>query len=188
VAAEQANGVIRTPAQIEALSNPVRIRILHLAVEPVTVSELAHRLDVPPTRLYYHVNLLVDAGFLRQVDQRKSGARIEKIYRRTASNLQLGSDAVDTIGDTRKAADAAAGLLFDPARVEAADTIERIFHGGHPTGQLGRTVVGLTREDAERFVARIKELMDDLHAVSHDEGAETYAFTVAFVPSDISTS
>ncbi len=177
-----ANGVITTPGQIEALSNPVRVRILHLAAEPVAVSELADRLGVPPTRLYYHVNLLVEEGFLTQVDQRKSGARLERIYRRTASDLRLGSDVVETIGDQRKAADAASALVFDPARVEAADMIERVFGGEQPTAQLARTVVTLTVADAERFESRLEQLLEDLRAASNDGGTETYSYTVAFIP------
>jgi DNA-binding transcriptional ArsR family regulator len=179
---EKAAGVITTPSQIEALSNPVRIRILHVASEPVTVAEIADRLGVPATRLYYHVNLLVEEGFLAQVDQRKSGARIEKIYRRTASNLHLGSNVLETIGDKRKAADAAAALLFDPARVEAADIIEDGFGGSQPTGHLGRAVVKLTPADAERFQERLDQLMSDLLAASTEDATETYSLTAAFLP------
>lgn len=182
MATDDTTGVITTPKQIEALSNPMRIRILHLAAEPVTVGELADRLGVPATRLYYHVNLLVEVGFLAQVDQRKSGARIEKIYRRTASDLRLGSDVVETMGDSRAAADAAAALLFDPARVEAADVIEQIFVGTRPISELNRLVVTLTPEDAARFQSRLEQLTTDLRAASSDQGTESYSFTVAFVP------
>jgi DNA-binding transcriptional ArsR family regulator len=174
--------VITTPRQIEALSNPVRIRVLHLATEPVTVGELADRLGVPATRLYYHVNLLVEAGFLAAVDQRKSGARIEKIYQRTASNYRLGTNVVETIGDPRKAAEAAAALLFDPARVEAADVIEQVFAGTRPTAQFGRTVVRLTSADAEQFEARLERLLEDLRSADSVEGTDTYSYTAAFVP------
>ena len=118
-------------------ANPVRKRILHLAADPVTVAELADRPGVPHTRLYYHVNLLVQNGFLAQVDRRKSGARIEKTYRRSSSDLRLGPNVAETIGDRRKAADAAAALLFDQARVEAADVIERVFGGEHRQPRSG---------------------------------------------------
>lgn len=182
MATDPGTGVITTPQQIEALSNPVRIRIMHLATEPITVGELADRLGVPATRLYYHVNLLVEVGFLAQVDQRKSGARIEKIYRRTASDLTLGSNVVETIGDTRRAADAAAALLFDPARVEVADVIEQVFVGSRPTSAFGRTVVRLTPDDAERFRARLEQLVEDLRSASNDRNTESYSMTVAFVP------
>ena len=182
MATDASTGVITTQRQIEALSNPVRSRIMHLAAEPVTVGELADRLGVPATRLYYHVNLLVEVGFLAQVDQRKSGARIEKIYRRTASNLRLGSNVVETIGDTRTAADAAAALLFDPARVEAADTIEQVFVGADPIAALDRVEVRLTSTDVERFQSRLQQLTEDLRACSSDEGTQAYSYTVAFVP------
>lgn len=87
-------GLITSLGQIEALSNPVRSRILRQAGRPATVAELAERLDVPQTRLYYHVNLLVREGMLAQVDERKSGARIEKIYLRTAATFKLGAGGI----------------------------------------------------------------------------------------------
>ena len=70
---------ITSLAEIEALSSPVRIRILRHADRPISVGELAERLGVPTTRLYYHVNLLAEVGLLVQVDERRSGARIEKV-------------------------------------------------------------------------------------------------------------
>ena len=83
--AEQAE--INTPLQVEALDSPLRMRILKAASEPVAVREIADRLGVPITRLYYHVNMLEEAGFVAVVDSRKSGARLEKIYRITAKSF-----------------------------------------------------------------------------------------------------
>lgn len=177
-------GLITSLDQIGALSNPVRSRILRHAGRPVTVAELAERLSVPQTRLYYHVNLLVEEGLLAQVDERKSGARIEKIYLRTAATFQLGPGLFDEIGDQRKMAAAAAALLFDPAQADTEVVLERVFAGEKPVGEFGRTVVRLTEHDAERFGARIQALMTDLLAADTDEGPHVYSFTVAFIPTD----
>lgn len=180
-------GYVTKPGQLEALSNPIRSRILRRAGRPITVAELARTLDVPKTRLYYHVNLLVDEGMLEQVDQRKSGARIEKIYLRTASNYQVGKGLVDAIGDARKAAVAMASVLFDPARAEVEDTFEQKLMGGGKDlrAEIGRTVVELSGADCVRFQQRLSELMRDLRAASTADGDRTYALTVAFVPVDI---
>ena len=58
--------------QLEALASPVRTRILRYAVAPITVAELAERIEVPQTRLYYHINQLVEEELLTQVDSRKA--------------------------------------------------------------------------------------------------------------------
>ena len=177
-------GLITSLGQVTALSNPVRSRILRHASRPITVAELAERLRVPQTRLYYHVNLLLKEGLLTQVDQRKSGARIERIYQRTAATFKLGAGLSDEIGDHRKMAVATAALLFDPARADTEVVVEQVLAGANPSGELGRTVVRLTEHDVERFRARIQSLMADLVDASSDETGDSYSFTVAFVPAD----
>ena len=64
----------------EVLNNPLRLRILRLMMQPITVREIAEGLDVPATRLYYHVNLLEEAGIVSVVDTRKAGAMLQKVY------------------------------------------------------------------------------------------------------------
>ncbi len=180
-------GYVTRPGQLEALANPIRSRILRRARQPITVAELAEVLDVPKTRLYYHVNLLVEEGMLEQVDQRKSGARIEKIYLRTAASYQVGEGLVEAIGDARKAAEAMASVLFDPARAEVEDAFEQKLMGARANlpAEIGRTVVELSAADGVRFQQRLTELMRDLRAASSADGEHTYALTVAFVPIDV---
>ena len=54
---------ITEPSQFEALTSGLRMRILQMFHEPSSVREVAERLDMPVTRLYYHVNLLEESGF-----------------------------------------------------------------------------------------------------------------------------
>lgn len=180
----RATAMVSTPGQIEAIANPLRSRILRHAGRPVTVAELAERFDVPKTRLYYHVNMLVDEGLLIQVDQRKSGARIERIYLRTAGDFQLDPGLAEAVGDARKAAELAAAVLLEPARGEVEAGLERLLIGEQLQGSLARSVVYLSREDATRFVERVKQLIRDMTAASQpdDSTASVFAFTTAFVP------
>jgi hypothetical protein len=150
----------------------------------VTVAELADRLGVPTTRLYYHVNLLIEAGMLAQVDERRSGARTEKIYRRTAAQFTLGSGIAEAIGERRTAAEAAATVLFDPARAEVEDFLERALGREEQPAHLGRTIVRLRPEVVEGIVARLDELVGDVRDLDVEDEAQTrtYAFTAAFIP------
>lgn len=178
-------GHITRLSQLEALSNPIRTRILRKARRPVTVAELADLLNVPPTRLYYHVNLLVEEGMLEQVDERKSGARIEKIYLRTASNYQLGEGLAEAIGDSRKTAEAMAAVLFDPARAETEDAFERRFEGEDLIAGISRSVATLNSDNAKRLEKRLEELILDMKTADADEGDQTYSLTYAFVPIEL---
>ena len=168
--------------QLEALASPVRTRILRYAVAPITVAELAERIEVPQTRLYYHINQLVEEELLTQVDSRKSGARIERIYQRTGANYQLSPELALSVGDDRKAAELAASLMLEPARVEIEDSIERLFRGEEPAGSFSRTVVRLSEEDFREFKERFRDLVSDFSANRSDDGdGRSVALTVALV-------
>ena len=183
----QGDLTIRNLGQIEAISNPVRVRILRLARNPITVAELAERLGVPTTRLYYHVNLLVEQGMLTQVDERKSGARIERIYLRSADSFKLGPELAEEIGDRRKAAEAATAVVLDPARADLEDVFVDFFSGREHIAYFGRTVAHLTSDDAEEFRNRMDALAEEFRRASNPEqpGRMAYSLTAALVPIEI---
>ncbi len=171
-------------AQFEALANPTRMRILHESSQPITVAKLAERLGTPKTRLYYHVNLLIETGLLVQVDQRKSGARIERIFRVAARNFRPGPGAWEQTDDPHRAADLAAGIIFEPARAETAAVLERGFQGTMPIAEFGRWLVHLTDNEATAFATRVGDLIAEFRKDDRRPGPHTtaYAFTFAFAP------
>lgn len=61
--------------------DPKRNQILTIAAsEPVTVKQMAEKMDELPSRLYYHVKKLEEAGFLELVETKQQGNLIEKYY------------------------------------------------------------------------------------------------------------
>jgi len=172
--------------QFEMLSSPIRMRILRQATEPVTVREIAEAFDVPITRLYYHVNLLVGCGMLVQVGQRKSGARLEKVYRTAAKTFRPAKAVLETTEDPRKLAEIAVSVVFDPARAEAAAAIERDFLGRAGMSKLGRSHVKLTREQAGKLAERIEELISDLGSDEYGPATdgEYWSVTLSFMPTE----
>ena len=176
-------------SQVDALSSPIRMRILQGALEPVTVGALAERFGVPKTRLYYHVNLLVREGLLVQVDERMSGARVERIYRTAARTFAPGPELSGSVDNVRQAARLEAGLTLDPARIEAEAMLENRLGGGSTIGDVVRLLVRVTDEDAEEFSGRLAKLCADLGArsigLSGDDEAGPYAFSFVFAPTDL---
>lgn len=169
--------------QLEALGNPLRVRILMVSDDPIGVAELAERLGVPKTRLYYHVNMLVELGMLNPCGQRKSGARVETLYQMAGRNFRAGSGLFDHIEDPRTAAAAATAVIFDPARAEAEVALERRFAGGEkPMSDLGRGFVRLTPDEAEAFKQRLRDLMEEYGERPSDPSRSTFSFTYSFMP------
>lgn len=70
----------------KVITTPLRVKILNLlAVQAMSVNQLAKELAVPFTRLYYHLQLLEKHGVIRLVATRAlPGAVEEKFYRATA--------------------------------------------------------------------------------------------------------
>ena len=93
------------PAMLDALLNPLRVRMLAaLARRPGSVKELAERFEVPTTRLYHHLGLLEEYGAVQVVATRRSGARTERCYAAVRGGVGLSPELleghVDEVAET----------------------------------------------------------------------------------------
>ncbi len=177
---------INTEAQLEALRSPVRMRVLNATRKPRSVREIADLLDMPVTRLYYHINLLHEVGFLDVVHTRKSGARLEKLYRVAGKSIVIGRELAENAPDPATAARALAAVVLEPALLEAETAIIDRF-GGEPGRQidLGRSLAVLSPDEVATISSKIERLIRE-HLADRNESdhpqAQTYAFTFTFLP------
>jgi DNA-binding transcriptional ArsR family regulator len=75
---------------VKVVADPLRLRIIeNLGDEPRTVKQIAKSLDLPPSKLYYHINLLETHGLIRVVDTRVVSGIIEKLYLVRASMITV---------------------------------------------------------------------------------------------------
>lgn len=179
--------LISSPSQFETLSSGLRMRILSLTRDPMSVRELAERLEMPVTSLYYHVNLLEADGFIQVVHTRKSGARLEKVYRVAGRTISPGPDLLATVEDTGAAAKAMTAIVIEPARAEAEEALRKRFEGHEQRISLGRMMAVLTPDQLEALESQIEDLIatfvDDKSGADDPEARE-YSFTHALVPAD----
>ena len=79
------------PAQVKAISHPLRTTILGLLHErAATVSELAVALERPKSTVAHHVKVLGAAGLVQVVRTRRVRAIEERFYGRTARMFYVG--------------------------------------------------------------------------------------------------
>lgn len=176
---------ITDPSQFEALSSGLRMRILQVCRRPSSVREIARFLDMPVTRLYYHTNLLEEAGFIEVVHTRKSGARLEKVYRVAARTITPGPELLNTIEDPGAAAKALAAIVIEPARAETEDALRQRFDGNDQPMALGRAIAILTPAQIEDIESRIADVITECLSGDpdlDDPEARGYAFTYTLVP------
>lgn len=72
---------MQTMDLMKVLSDPRRNAILELAKRPITVKELAEEMDEKPSRLYYHINKLLDVELLEIVETKQQGNLVENYYK-----------------------------------------------------------------------------------------------------------
>ncbi|MCU0497482.1 MAG: helix-turn-helix domain-containing protein [Anaerolineae bacterium] len=74
---------------LKVLADPLRLSIIEYLSRPGTVKKIAEKLDKPPTKLYYHFNLLEKHGLITLVDTRIVSGIIEKHYQASARSYRL---------------------------------------------------------------------------------------------------
>jgi len=189
---------IKTPEMLKAVSDPLRLDILELIhTQALTVKQIAGKLGEPPTRLYYHVAALEEAGFVTQVDTRLKSGILEKYYRASAENITVERRLLNASDKPSEALAALLSVVFDAT----VDDLVRSFGAGlihmegeeaaaeshpqgspeagtqgepetHPAGPLvlTRSLVRLPREKAAAFVQKFSDLLKELDAEDEAQG------------------
>jgi DNA-binding transcriptional ArsR family regulator len=190
--------VLMTISELETLrvlTDPLRIRVLETMMEgPTTVKQIAETLDIPATKLYYHVNLLEKHGLIVVVDTQVVSGIIEKHYQAVAESFQIDRSLLAFETNVNAGEFGVIELMLDPVREEIRSGLRSGLIQASPDApayarlSMSRTRVMLTHEQAEEFNQRIHSLLDDLKAINQDEditGKHAYALLVAFYPTQI---
>ena len=173
---------------LKAISDPLRIRIVELLIEPHTVKEIAPQLNIGKTKLYYHINLLEKHGIIRVVRTRLVSGILEKSYQITAMRFRPAAELLAGGEEGKEQGIAIFDSIFDVTRADflrslknedldsALEKKERRFF-------LGRTIICLTEEQASAFSERFDALLEELKAYeASTPDSRQYALTMAFFP------
>lgn len=195
--------VIDTPETLRIITDPLRLRMLELLrQQPRTVTELAGLLDVPRTKLYYHIGLLEEHDLVAVASTRVVSGITERHYRATAYRLSIDKSLLGAAAGSGSPLELFLSIVLD----EAASDILRAVDAGlidldqthHDSIQprrllIGRTWFRFTQEElktfSERYDALVAEFAD--HAVfesacgspseAEPEG-DLYEWLVGFYP------
>lgn len=175
---------------LEILNNSTRLKILSNLEEPSSVKVVAEAMGVPTTRLYYHINLLEQAGLIRVVETRKVGAMIERLYQSVADTFRPGQALFESNADLERLAKVASDIVLDGARLDAETGLLRHFEAMaegqkrselHP-GTVSRSVRSMSRAAAAEFLKRLEDLVDDWSEAESGEDAEEFSLSIVFFP------
>jgi DNA-binding transcriptional ArsR family regulator len=188
-AAPDAERLISDVETLRAISDPLRIRILEVMASRPTgswsVKELAAALEVPQTRLYHHVDLLVERDLLRPAEQRVVSGIIETRYCLGALMIRLDPQLVGGGGAGESAAREMLSSIFDETR---RDLERALADPGLATREaidrplISRGVARLTPERAHDLRSRLAALIAEFDGPSDDAAAATYQLLVTMYP------
>lgn len=165
------------------------MRILSLLDRhPRTVKEVAAALNLPPTRLYYHFNLLEKRGFIRVVETRLVSGIVEKHYQVTARAFDVDRRLLTTTGSDSQAgwssvlASELKALEQDFAHLSAQGllrtAIEDEKEGLIPI-RISRALARMTPDQARQFTQRLRDLIAEFEDQSASE-ADTPSYYLIY--------
>ena len=174
------------------LLNPMRLRILDTLREPDSASGVARQLGLPRKKVNYHLRELEKAGFLEEVEERRSGNCIERIVRAKATHYLINPDVLGRLAaDGASVEDRfssaylialAAGTIRDVAAAQqkAAKAKKRVA-----TFALQTDVRFATAEDRRAFTEELANCVARLVANYHDDetaGGRAFRFLIGAYP------
>lgn len=181
--------VITDVEQLKAISDPLRLQLLErISGEPGrgwTAKELAEELDTKQTKLYHHLSLLEERGFIRVAATRVVSGIQEKRYGATARSFRVDRSLL-TGADSEVAMAGALDAIFDKARGEimaglrsGAINLDPEDPKRHRMG-LWASHARLGRANVKRVMRLIEKLAEAGEADDPD-GIE-YGLVVGFYP------
>ena len=180
---------------LKVVSDPFRVQILEVLVsEPQSINQVAEKLGLPPSKLYYHVNMLEKHGLIQVVDTTVHGNIIEKFYWVSAYDLRM-DESLCRFG-TPEGTEGVTAMIIAPLEAAREDIIRsleaRSFNleqgaEPHPRNVFNsRVMARISDEKAEEFDARLKELCKEFSASEtpeDNEDAVTWGLAMVFYPS-----
>ena len=82
--------IVRDYETLKVIADPLRAQILEILLpEPLNVKQVAERLGLAPSKLYYHFGLLEKIGLVVVADTRQIANIVEKTYRVAARSIEV---------------------------------------------------------------------------------------------------
>jgi DNA-binding transcriptional ArsR family regulator len=178
---------------LKVLSDALRSRILDLLrAESQTVKQLAARLNLPPKKLYYHINLMEQHRLIQVVSTRIVSGIIEKHYRATAYLFMFDKEVFasdPTAGES--ALPPGIALLFDVTKTQLEQNVENKLVDLDEDAPTPRRLLSLWKmarmapEQAETFYARLEALLDEFEVMAkapENDNAQAYRLFLTLFP------
>ena len=180
---------------LKVLADPMRLSILEFLSQPGTVKLIAEKLNKPPTKLYYHFNLLEKHGLIQMVDTRIVSGIIEKHYQASARMYLLKNGLLSPgTMDFDESLELTLTSLFSDVRNDVRQSIQDgMVDTADDAPESRRLVItqgrlSLTPDKAQAFYERLVDLVQEFQEMeTHSPGARSYKMLFLLHPSSRGT-
>jgi predicted ArsR family transcriptional regulator len=181
---------------VKVIAHSIRLNILQSLKIPKPVKKIAKTLNLPATKLYYHINLMEKHGLIQVVETNIVSGIVEKKYQVVARNYRIDNRLLtDELTGTEDFA-RMIGAIFDTTRAEiqrmAQQTRQNPLNNpdDEAAGILWRSTLRLTQEQYVEFYQRLKLLLEEMASLNREEEYEVtavsnqnlYGITIAYYP------
>jgi DNA-binding transcriptional ArsR family regulator len=184
---------------VRVLADPLRLRLIEAMATQLehawSVKELAKSLGEPPTKLYYHVNMLEEHGLLVVTGSQLVSGILEKRYQLVAASIGIDRSIITT-GDpgVSEALHGILSTIFSTAEEDIRAAIRAgvaTMHAGDQGERerivLSKSVDGMSAKRAAAFRERLQALIAEFDDPPDDAEPDKkdrmpYGFVVAFYP------
>lgn len=180
---------------LRVISDPLRNQILELLIlNQLTVKQVAEKMGLAPSKLYYHIRQLEKQKLIHMVETRMVANLQEKYYRAAANSYTVDPTLLSFQSDSgRDNIHAVVASALDSTREDFLRSVEasvlQTDQEKPRRALLTRHLSRIPKAQAEEFITQLEQFMKDFEAanvedaVEDDDGLATYAFTAAFYPS-----
>jgi DNA-binding transcriptional ArsR family regulator len=189
----EATFVIEDLETLKVVADPLRNQIIEvLQNTPQTVKDVADKLGLAPSNLYYHINMLEKHGLIEVVEKRQVANLIEKLYLATSRFYSINPALLNFETSEGKEN---IFTMVDSTILTTRDDLLRSLHartfqleqGETPRPReltLTRVIANLSDEKANEFKDKLKSLIDEFNEEdTKDPQHQTFALTIALYPS-----
>jgi len=157
---------------LRALVDSQRHRIVTLLMdEPMAAKDIAERLGIGRTRLYYHLGLLERHGLIHVVDSRLVSGIVERTYRAVARTFRVDRGLLSSQASELQITDAQAAIVD----AVASDLRARVLPGAgspHDDVLVSRAFLQLNEVRRNELRARLGAMLEEYRDPDSD-GVET---------------
>lgn len=180
---------------LRALSDPLRMQIVELLSDPLTVKQVAEKLGLAPGKLYYHFNTLEKLGLIEVAETRMVANMVEKVYRARADMLDVDPSLFRFSKEGgNEPLNMAVTSIIDATRDDLIRSFQarqfQLEQGAKEQPRraiinrlISRLPEARVAEFQEKLIKLLKEFERENDKPSGKSDLHPYALTVAFYPS-----